>query len=246
MGQKVHPFAFRLGPLFDWKSRWFNKRKYTEYLEEDTTIRAFLAKKLKNTGLQGIEIERSANLVKITIRAARPGLIIGRAGTGIEELRKSVAKTLNKIPRRPWSREAAIAKTAKAALGAAKEKRVRPEIKLTVEELKKPELYAAVVAQDIADQFEKRIPFRRVLKQTIERVMYNKEVEGIKISVAGRLDGSEMARFQWMAKGKIPLQNLRANIDFAEATAFTVYGTSGIKVWIYKGEVFKGAENPKI
>lgn len=232
MGQKVHPFAFRLGPLFDWKSKWFNKRKYAQYLEEDTTIRAFLAKKLKNTGLQGIDIERSANLIKITIRAARPGLIIGRAGTGIEELRKSVAKALNKIPERPWSKEA-------AAVKAAKEKMAKPEIKLTVEELKKPELYAAVVAQDIADQFEKRIPFRRVLKQTIERVMQNKEVEGIKISVAGRLDGSEMARFEWMAKGKIPLQNLRANIDFAEATAFTVYGTSGIKVWIYKGEVFK-------
>lgn len=232
MGQKVHPFAFRLGILFDWKSKWFNKKKYREYLEEDAAIRSFVTKRLKQAGLQEVEIERSVNRVKITIRAARPGLIIGRAGTGIEELKKSVEKVLRKVQSRP--RPEALT----AGL-APQETKSKTEIKLNVEELKKPDLYAAVVAQGVADQFERRIPFRRVMKQTIERVMQNKEVEGVKIAVSGRLDGSEMSRYEWLVKGKIPLQNLRANIDFAQAVAYTVYGAIGVKVWIYKGEVFK-------
>lgn len=231
MGHKVNPLAFRLNQTFNWKSGWFSNKKYREYLEEDLKIRKFLTGKLKSAGVNVIEINRSANIIKITIKAARPGLIIGRAGTGIEDLKKSADKVLRDIPVRPWG------------LGLVnlnkKEIKQRRDIKITVEELKKPDIWATVVGQDIADQLERRIPFRGVLKKTIERVMQNQEVEGVKVALAGRLDGSEMARREWLVKGKIPLQTLRADIDFSTTNAYTIYGVVGIKVWIYKGEVFK-------
>lgn len=216
MATKVQPFAFRLGIIKDWKSRWFQKNEYKNFLREDYLLRAFLSEKLKKSGLEKIEIERPANQIKIMIFTSRPGLIIGKGGGGVESLKKEIEKKYRKI--------------SKARKGVA--------IKLQIEEISKPEIHAQLVAQQIADQIEKRISFRRVLKQAIEKVAQNKEVEGVKIKISGRLDGSEMSRTEWLAKGKIPLQTLRADIDFATANAYCAYGIIGIKVWIYKGEVF--------
>jgi len=212
MGQKVNPVAFRLGFTQNWKSRWFNKAKYQQFLKEDFYIRDFLTKKLLKTGLEKIEIERSANSINVVIGAARPGLVIGRGGSGIEDLKKAVKQYLLRKIRMP----------------------LKTDLRLSVEEVKGAEAKAAVVAQSIAEQIEKRMPFRRVLKQTMERIMQNKEVLGAKILIGGRLDGNEIARREWLYKGKIPLQTLRANIDYAQATAFTTFGTVGIKVWVYK------------
>lgn len=217
MGQKVNPVAFRLGINKDWKSRWFSKSKFQEFLREDFIIREFLDSKLKKSGLGGIEIERSANSANIIIFSSRPGLIIGRGGSGIEDLKKEL----------------------KSVMARKLKKNQKFEIKLSVEEIKFPDSRAAIVAQGIADQLEKRMPFRRTIKQAIEKVMQSKEVQGAKILVGGRLDGNEIARREWTAKGKIPLQTLRANIDFAKATAFTTYGTIGIKVWVYSKDIFE-------
>ena len=220
MGQKVHPIGFRLGITQDWKSRWFSKNKYQEFLKEDLTIRDFLTKKLAKTGLEKIEIERSANASNIILFSSRPGLLIGRGGTGIEDLKKEVNKFLQK------------------KLG----KSFKNELKISIEEVKKPESNAALVAQNITDQLEKRLPFRRVLKQSLEKIMQSKEAQGAKIMIKGRLDGNEIARREWLAKGKIPLQTLRANVEYADATAFTTYGTIGVKVWVYFRDIFKKEE----
>jgi len=174
-------------------------------------------KKLAKTGVERIEIERSANLMKVIIKTARPGIIIGRGGGGIEQLKEDIKRLISKeLP--------GIGKT---------------EIRLEVEEVKLPESQASIVAQNIAEQIERRIPYRRVLKQSIDKTIQIKTVEGVKIMIKGRLDGAEIARTEWLLKGKIPLQTLRAKIDYACATAYTTYGTVGIKVWIYKGEVFE-------
>jgi len=175
-------------------------------------------KKIVKAGIQRIEIERSGNLMKIIIRTARPGIIIGRGGGGIEQLKEDVKKLILKE----------TPNTGKM------------EIRLEVEEVKSPESQAPIVAQNIVEQIEKRLPYRRVLKQSIEKIMQIKEVEGVKIMLKGRLDGAEIARTEWLLKGKIPLQTLRAKIDYALSTAFTTYGTVGVKVWIYKGEMFAG------
>jgi len=216
MGQKVHPISFRLGITQNWRSRWFNKKQYQQFLKEDYYLREFLVKKLAKAGIDRIEIERLANAINITVLAARPGLIIGRGGTGIEDLKKDLRSLLHK--------------KLKVAL--------KVDLRLTVEEVKGAETRAAVIAQGIVEQIEKRLPFRRVMKQTIERVSQNKDVQGVKVMIKGRLDGNEIARKEWLRKGRIPLQTLRAAIDYAPATAFTTYGTIGIKVWIYKKEVF--------
>ena len=191
MGQKVNPVAFRLGINKNWKSRWFSKSKYQEFLREDFIIREFLQNKLKKSGLGGIEIERSANSANVIVFSSRPGLIIGRGGSGIEDLRKELKSILiRKLKIDPKS-----------------------EIKLSVEEIKSPESKASIVAQGIADQLERRMPFRRTIKQSVEKIMQSKDVQGAKVMVGGRLDGNEIARREWTAKGKIPLQTLRANID---------------------------------
>jgi len=217
MGQKVNPVAFRLGINKNWKSRWFSKSKYQEFLREDFIIREFLQNKLKKSGLGGIEIERSANSANVIVFSSRPGLIIGRGGSGIEDLRKELKSILiRKLKIDPKS-----------------------EIKLSVEEIKSPESKASIVAQGIADQLERRMPFRRTIKQSVEKIMQSKDVQGAKVMVGGRLDGNEIARREWTAKGKIPLQTLRANIDYAQATAFTIYGTIGIKVWVYFRDIFE-------
>jgi small subunit ribosomal protein S3 len=215
MGQKVNPFSYRLGIIRDWKSRWFDMKNYKQYLKEDVELREFLEKKLAKAAVENIIIERSANTMTIGIHSARPGIIIGRGGTGAETLKAEIIKKLKE----------------------------NIEIKLNIIEVRNPELSAKLVAQSIAEQIEKRSPFRRTIKQAIERTMQNKQAKGIKVSVSGRLDGAEMARVEWLSKGKIPLHTIRADIDFAKYNAYTTYGVIGIKVWIYKGEVFDNQEN---
>ena len=212
MGQKVNPVAFRLGFSQNWRSRWFNKAKFQQFLKEDFLIREFLIKKLAKAGLDKVEIERSANTINVMIHAARPGIIIGRGGSGIEDIKRACKQHLLRKIRLP----------------------LKTDLRLSVEEVKGAESKAAVVAQGMVEQIEKRIPYRRVLRQTLERILQNKEVQGAKVMVGGRLDGNEIARREKLYKGKIPLHTLRANIDYAQATAFTTFGTVGIKVWIYK------------
>ncbi len=214
MGHKINPVAFRLGMTQNWKSRWFNKAKYQQFLKEDFAIRSFLTKKLAKSGLEKIEIERFINSVNVIVFAARPGLIIGRGGAGVEDLRQEVKSLLHKKFNAP----------------------LKTDLRLTIEEVKQSESKAAIVAQSIAEQIEKRMPFRRTLKQSLEKVSRLKEVLGVKIMVKGRLDGNEIARREWLRKGTLPLHTIRANIDYAQATAFTTYGTVGIKVWVYKKE----------
>ena len=216
MGRKVNPFIFRIGIVNNWKSRWFNRKRYKYLLEQDIKLRDFVMKKLSKASINSIEIERSANLLNVIIATARPGLVIGRGGSGIEDLKREIKKIVHQ-------NDPESAKT---------------EIRLEVEEIRQPNSKAAIVAQDMATQIEKRMPYRRVIKQSLDKIMQNHEVQGAKIVVKGRLNGAEIARKEWLKKGRISLQTLRANIDYAQATAYTTYGTIGIKVWIYKGEKF--------
>ncbi len=216
MSKTVHPYAFRIGVIRGWKSRWFNLRKYRFFLKADILIREWLEKKLRGMYVESIEIERSPNRMNVIIKTSRPGLVIGRKGEGSEnlknEIRKKIAKMGMEIPR---------------------------EINLNVEEVRFPETRAKIVAQMVAENLEKRFPFRRVMKQTIEKVIANKDVKGVKISLAGRLGGAEMSRKEWLKKGRIPLQTLRADVDFASERAHLPYGHIGIKVWIYRGEILE-------
>jgi small subunit ribosomal protein S3 len=216
MGHKVHPFVFRIGTVTNWKSRWFDKKKYKELLEQDVKLRDFIMKKLAKAGVNSVEIERSANLVNIIVQTARPGLVIGRGGGGVEELKREIKKIIQKN----------------------NPELANLEVRLEIEEVKQPTSQAAVVAAEMASQIERRLPYRRVMKQALDKIMQNKDVQGAKVMVKGRLNGAEIARKEWLKKGKISLQTLRTNIDYAQATAYTTYGTVGIKVWINKGEVF--------
>lgn len=217
MGQKINPLSYRLGVTKNWPVRWFIKGKYAKFLEEDEAVRNVIKSKVGLAGVAAIEIERTAGNLKIFIKAARPGFIIGRGGKGIEELNKVIEKEIKKL------------RKAKGPVN----------LSLNVEELKRSEISALYVAQQIAWDLEKRLPFRRTIKKYIESVMQNKEVKGAKIFLSGRLDGKEIARREWLARGSLPLQTLRADIDYGQATAFNSYGTVGVKVWIYKGEIFK-------
>ncbi len=210
MGQKISPTSFRLSVNKDWKSRWFSAKKYPQFLKEDVAVRKFLEKKLKNMSVDKVEIERSPDVLSIVISTARPGLVIGRGGTGIEDLRADIAKLIKR-------------KTA---------------VRLDVQEFKSPETSAKIMAEQITEQVEKRLPYRRILKQTLAKIMANRDVKGAKIRMSGRLDGKEIARTEHLEEGSLPLQTLRAVIDFAEATAYTTYGTVGVKVWIHKGLKF--------
>ena len=214
MARKINPFLHRLGIINDWKSRWFNMSEYKKYLRSDIELRSFLEKKLENAAVEDIIIERSSNSLTINIHSARPGIIIGRGGTGVEELKAAVVKKVNE----------------------------KLEIKINIIEIRNHELSAKLVAQSIAEQIKKRAPFRRALKQAIERTMQNKQAKGVKIEISGRLNGAEMARTEWLSEGKIPLQTIRADISFAKCSSHTTYGVVGIKVWIYKGEVFENQE----
>jgi small subunit ribosomal protein S3 len=226
MTHRVHPYVFRLGINTTWKSRWFGAKKYKEFLKEDVLVREWLSKRLKTAHVDSIDIERSSTATNIIIRTSRPGVLIGRGGEGAEKLKLEIQKKLNAVHGK----------------GKTPEKR---DLKLTVEEIKSPETHAAIVGQMVADDLEKRLPFRRVLKQMIEKVFQSKGVEGVKIAISGRLDGSEMARYEWQKRGRIPLQTLRAHIDYAQKEAHTTYGVIGIKVWIYKGEIFANEASEK-
>ncbi len=219
MTHKVHPKSFRLRDSQDWESRWLSKKKTPQYLEEDFKIRSFLNKKLKDCALERIEIERFASKVNVIINSARPGLIIGRGGKGAEDLKKEIEKVLGK----PAS--------VKASAG-------KEELRVEIREIKNVWASASLVGQLVAQQLEKRMPHRRVVKQTMEKIMANKEVQGARIEISGRLDGNEIARREWLKKGRMPRQTLRAVIDYALTEAFCTYGVIGIKVWIYKGERF--------
>jgi len=213
MAHKVHQKIFRIKKITDWDSRGFYKKKTPQYLEEDFKIRNFLKKKLEKVGIGRIEIERFPGKTNVIISTLRPGFIIGRGGKGIEDLKKELEKIIFK----------------------GKE---RKELKLEIQEIKDPWSSAVLTAQWIAQQIEKRIRYRRVLKQTLDKVMYSKEVKGCRIQISGRLNGIEIARREWLQRGKLPRQSLRADIDFAQAEANCTYGVIGIKVWIYKGEKF--------
>jgi len=220
MAHKVHPKSFRIKGTEDWNIRGFYGRKMPQYLEEDFLIKDFLRKKLVEASVANIEIEHSANKLNIIIETARPGLIIGRGGNGIEALKTEIEKKVAKK----------IKNTTQGA--------PRREYKLEIKEVKNPWISAALVAQMASQQIEKRMPFRQVLKKSIERVMGNREVKGIRMEVSGRLNGIEIARREWLGQGRLPRNTIRADIDYAQDEAQCTYGKIGIKVWIYKGEKF--------
>lgn len=229
MGQKIHPHSFRFGVSRNWPSRWFLADKqvgsarsasplksYQKFLQEDEAIRRVVMATVAQAGIAGIEIDRTSAMVKVIIRAARPGFIIGRGGKGIEDLNLAIEKALTKL-------------RGKKAKG----------ISIDVEELKRTDVSAAYEAQQIVWDIEKRMPFRQIMRKRLESIMQNKEVKGAKIFLSGRLDGAEIARQEWKSSGSLPLQTLRSDVDYFRATAFTSYGTVGVKVWVYKGEVFE-------
>jgi len=208
MGQKVHPTGIRLGIVKDWNSRWYASSKdYSTFLYQDLKIREFLRKKLAHASVSRIQINRLANNAQITIFTARPGIVIGKKGEDIEVLKQEIAKMIG-VP-----------------------------VLLNVEEIRKPELDAYLVAEGVAQQLEKRIMYRRAMKRAVTNTM-RLGAEGIKINMGGRLNGAEIARSEWYREGRVPLHTLRADIDYATAEAHTTYGIIGIKVWIFKGEVF--------
>lgn len=211
MGQKVHPKGLRLGIIKDWDAKWYADKNYAELLHEDIKIRDYIKKKLFASGISTVEIERAANKVKVSVFTAKPGIVIGKGGTEVEVLRKDIEKMSGK------------------------------QVAINIIEIKKPELDAQLVAEGVAQQLEKRVSFRRAMKQAVSRSM-KFGAEGIKIMCSGRLAGAEMARTEWYSEGKVPLHTLRADIDYGFAEANTTYGKIGIKVWIYKGEVLPEAK----
>lgn len=227
MTHRVHPYVFRLGQTTTWKSRWFNQKKFKSYLREDTLLREWLLKRLQGARVSSVEIERSPNTLIIIIKTSRPGILIGRGGEGIEKLKKEIEHRMISILKKF------------EGLDIAAEKK---ELKLSIEEIRSPETDAHIVGEQIQEDIEKRVRFRRILKQAIDKVMAHKEVKGIKVMLSGRLDGAEMSRVEWLKKGRVPLQTIRADVDYALTEAHTTYGVIGIKVWIYKGDVFDGAK----
>ncbi len=217
MTHVAHPYVQRLGVIREWKSRWFagDPKKYREYIRTDGAVRAFLAKKLRNLHVSNVEIERNEKIFRVIISTSRPGLIIGRSGEGATKLRKEIDMLLRTLKLTE-----------------------KPEIKIDIEEVRSPESSASIVGQMVVEGLEKRMPFRRVMKQTAEKVMANRDVKGVRIISSGRLGGAEMARKEEIKKGRIPLQTLRADIDFAREKAILPYGSIGVKVWIYRGDIF--------
>ena len=211
MGQKVHPTGFRLGIATDWTSKWYaDSSNFADFLDEDLKIREFLKKKLSQAAVSRIQISRPAKSVAVTIHTARPGIIIGKKGEDIERLRVEVAALVSVHIN---------------------------NVKISIEEIRKPELDAQLVAEGIASQLERRVMFRRAMRRSVTNAM-RIGAEGIKINVSGRLNGAEIARNEWYREGRVPLHTLRANVDYGFAEALTTYGILGVKVWIYKGEVF--------
>ena len=206
MGQKINPIGFRLGINRTWDSRWFADRNYAELLHEDIRIREFLRKKLAAAGVSKIVIERPAKKARVTIHTARPGVVIGRKGQDIEKLRREIAE------------------------------RTTADVHLNIVEIRKPEVDAQLVAENVAQQMERLVSIRRAMKRAVQSAM-RIGAECIRINCAGRLGGAEIARMQWYREGRVPLHTLRANIDYGEARALTTYGICGVKIWIYKGEI---------
>ncbi|NEP48029.1 MAG: 30S ribosomal protein S3 [Moorea sp. SIO3C2] len=214
MGQKIHPIGFRLGITQEHRSRWFaDSKRYPLLLQEDYQIRQYVDKNLNNAGISDIRIERKADQIDLEIHTARPGVVVGRGGSGIESLRVGLQKALGN----------------------------NRQIRINVVEVSRVDADATLIAEYIAQQLERRVSFRRVVRQAIQRAQ-RADVQGIKVQVGGRLNGAEIARTEWTREGRVPLHTLRANIDYAYKTAQTIYGILGIKVWVFKGEVIPGQE----
>ena len=215
MGQKVHPTGIRLGIVKDWSSKWYaDSKEFPEYVHMDHQVREFIKKKLKDASVSRIAIERPAKKANITIHTARPGIVIGKKGEDIEKLRTEVAQMI---------------------------KMHINDVRINIAEVRKPELDAQLVAEGIAQQLERRVMFRRAMKRAVTNTM-RVGAEGIKVKVGGRLNGAEIARSEWYREGRVPLHTLRADIDYGLAEAHTTYGVIGVKVWIFKGEVFEKPE----
>src|SRR3989344_656141 len=223
MTHKVHPKSFRIRSMSDWGSRGFYGKNMPGFLEEDLQIRDFLEKRLKDAGLAKVDIERFPGRIIVMVEALRPGFIIGRGGGGIEILRKSIEKIISRGRRKRF-------------LSSAKSPIDKGIIKIDVLELRNPWIHPGLVGQWVADQLEKRMPFRRTMKQSLEKVVANSEGKGARIEISGRLDGNEIARREWLQAGQMPRQTLRDDLDYAPQEANCSYGVIGIKVWIYKGE----------
>ena len=208
MGQKVHPYGFRLGIIRDWKSRWYEEKNYAKWLHEDLRLKELIRTKMKHAGIANIELERARTRLKINIYTARPGIIIGKKGSGAEELKRSLQKM------------------------------TEAEVTLAIHEVRKAELDAQLVAENVATQLERRVSFRRAMKKSVATAM-RFGAKGVKIMSAGRLGGAEMGRREWYREGQVPLHTLRADVQYGHAVAKTTYGIIGVKCWIYKGEVFK-------
>lgn len=215
MGQKVHPKGFRMGIIRDWDSNWYADREYTDLLHEDYKVRNYIKTRFYAAGISRVEIQRTGNRMRITIHTAKPGIIIGRGGTEVENLKVSLNNMTGK------------------------------NVNINIQEIRKPELDAQIVAENMAQQLEKRVSFRRAMKQSVGRSMRVGAI-GIKVAISGRLGGAEIARTEWYAEGKVPLHTLRADIDYGFAEANTTYGKIGIKVWINRGEILPEAkQRPK-
>lgn len=208
MGQKVHPFGFRLGYIKTWQSSWYAKDKYGDILHEDLAIRAYVEKQMKNAAVSRTEISRTSDQTKVTVHTAKPGVAIGKKGTGIEKIRSDLAKL------------------------------VSGSLIFNIMEVKRPDADAKLIAENIAAQLEKRVAFRRAMKKVMQSA-FRAGVKGIKVKTSGRLGGAEMARSEGYSERKVPLHTLRADIDYNTAEAQTTYGKIGVKVWVYKGEIYK-------
>ena len=207
MGQKINPVGFRIGVIKDWQSNWYADKNYTDLVHEDIKIRKYVENKLSNADVSYIQIDRAANRVKVTLHTAKPGMVIGKGGSGVEKLRKDIENLTGK------------------------------KVHINVMEIKTPELDAKLVAKNIALALERRVAFRRAMKQAMNRSLRQKGVEGFRIECSGRLGGAEMSRIEWYTEGNVPLQTLRADIDYGMVEASTTYGQIGVKCWINKGEV---------
>lgn len=214
MGQKIHPVGFRLGITKEHQSCWYaDPKRYPELLQEDHSIRQYIAKELNNAGISQVQIERKADQIDVAIHTARPGVVVGRGGSGIEKLRTELQDKVGN----------------------------NRQIRINVIEVARVDADAALIAEYITQQLERRVSFRRVVRQAIQRAQ-KAEVQGIKIQISGRLNGAEIARTEWVREGRVPLHTLRADIDYAYRTALTIYGILGVKVWVFKGEIIPGQE----
>ncbi len=215
MGQKIHPHGFRLGVIYDWESKWFAERDYTERLHQDLELRRFVLSELPDAAISRIEIDRNANLVTVTIHTAKPGIVIGRGGAKVEDLRNAL------------------------------ERFTGGRVRVNIQEIRVPELDAYLVARSVADQLERRVAFRRAIKQSVQRTM-QRGAQGCRVAIAGRLGGSEMSRRESETQGRVPRHTLRADIDYGLAEAHTTFGRIGVKVWIYKGEILPERTAPAV